>query len=256
LRRAELARLAGVSVNYVIQLEQGRARHPSPQTVQALARALRLRPTERDHLFRCAELVPPADREVPRELSPGARRLVDAMTDLPVAVFTADWEVLAWSELFALVLGDPRGYGWPNNSMVESVFAAAGSWTAEEVAGWRDGPADGTGSIAELMVADLRSIALKYPADDRLNTMITRLVANNAYFAHLRTRGAAGLHMGGQISVKDSAAGDLTLECHVLMVSDGDLRIVVFGAADVDAADRLGALRARAPTALHQFDDS
>ena len=42
LRREELALLAGISVDYVTRLEQGRAANPSAQVVEALARALRL----------------------------------------------------------------------------------------------------------------------------------------------------------------------------------------------------------------------
>jgi transcriptional regulator with XRE-family HTH domain len=42
LRREELAMLAGISPNYYLRLEQGRDRRPSPQVIDALARALRL----------------------------------------------------------------------------------------------------------------------------------------------------------------------------------------------------------------------
>ncbi|MGA5180003.1 helix-turn-helix domain-containing protein [Streptomyces pseudogriseolus] len=50
LRREEPAMLAGVSVDYVIRLEQGRATRSSGQVIEALARALRLNPDERAHL--------------------------------------------------------------------------------------------------------------------------------------------------------------------------------------------------------------
>ena len=50
LRREELADLAGVSVDYIVRLEQGRATTPSPQIVSALARGLQLSRGERDHL--------------------------------------------------------------------------------------------------------------------------------------------------------------------------------------------------------------
>ena len=40
LRRAELATLAGISVDYLIRLEQGRDRRPSAQVLAALADAL------------------------------------------------------------------------------------------------------------------------------------------------------------------------------------------------------------------------
>lgn len=59
LRREELALLAGISVDYVTRLEQGRAAHPSEQVVEALGRALRLSGAERAHLFQVAGLVPP-----------------------------------------------------------------------------------------------------------------------------------------------------------------------------------------------------
>src|SRR5262249_29462154 len=42
LRRSELATLAGISVDYLVRLEQGRDRHPSMQVIGALADALRL----------------------------------------------------------------------------------------------------------------------------------------------------------------------------------------------------------------------
>ena len=60
LRREELALIAGVSVDYIVRLEQGRARHPSPQLLTALARALRLTDIERDHLFRVAGAAVPS----------------------------------------------------------------------------------------------------------------------------------------------------------------------------------------------------
>ena len=49
LRREELALLAGISVDYVTRLEQGRATNPSEQVVEALGRALRLSGAEREH---------------------------------------------------------------------------------------------------------------------------------------------------------------------------------------------------------------
>ena len=42
LRREELAMLAGISAEYYLRLERGRAQHPSPQILDALARALQL----------------------------------------------------------------------------------------------------------------------------------------------------------------------------------------------------------------------
>ena len=54
LRRDELAALAGVSEPYLIRLEQGRDRRPSPQVLDALARALRLDDEGTGHLHALA----------------------------------------------------------------------------------------------------------------------------------------------------------------------------------------------------------
>src|SRR5690242_17614545 len=70
LRREELAQLAGISVDYVTRLEQGRASTPSGQVVEALSRALRLSGTERGHLFLLAGLVPPGPQTVPTHVTP------------------------------------------------------------------------------------------------------------------------------------------------------------------------------------------
>jgi len=59
LRREEVAQLAGLSVDYVVRLEQGRAPRPSIQVLTALTRALRLDRDERDQVFRLAGSAPP-----------------------------------------------------------------------------------------------------------------------------------------------------------------------------------------------------
>jgi transcriptional regulator with XRE-family HTH domain len=95
LRREELAELAGVSVDYVVRLEQGRASTPSAQVVSALARALRLSRQERDHLYRLAGLQPPLDGMINDHISPGMQRVLTRLGETPVAVFTADWRLAA-----------------------------------------------------------------------------------------------------------------------------------------------------------------
>src|SRR4029079_11870530 len=66
LRREEVALLAGMSVDYVVRLEQGRSSQPSTQLLAALARALRLSDDERAHLFHLAGHRPPPAEGVAR----------------------------------------------------------------------------------------------------------------------------------------------------------------------------------------------
>src|SRR6201996_6104595 len=54
LRRDELSLLAGVSTDYYVRLEQSRDRNPSPQVLDALARALQLDDEATAHLHALA----------------------------------------------------------------------------------------------------------------------------------------------------------------------------------------------------------
>jgi hypothetical protein len=71
LRREELARLAGVSVEYYVRLEQGRAGSPSDAVVVALSGALRLDDAELTHL---RELCRPAALALPVSASNASAR--------------------------------------------------------------------------------------------------------------------------------------------------------------------------------------
>src|SRR3954447_11851318 len=74
LRREEVAMLAGLSVDYLARLEQGRASHPSPSVHEPLARTLRLTDAERAHLFRVAGQSMPDRARIDR---PGRARAPD-----------------------------------------------------------------------------------------------------------------------------------------------------------------------------------
>src|SRR6478672_12994659 len=65
LRREEVAQLAGVGVTWYTWLEQGRPIRASAQVLEAVARTLRLDPTERQHLSGW-----PRRRTRPRPITP------------------------------------------------------------------------------------------------------------------------------------------------------------------------------------------
>lgn len=118
LRRSELAMLAGISVEYLTRLEQGRDRHPSAEVLGALSDALVLPPDARVHLrilakgravgVCCAE-VPPA-----REVRPAVRALVARLDPAPALLINRLGDVLAWTDGYdrlarpvGLLDGDP-----------------------------------------------------------------------------------------------------------------------------------------------------
>jgi transcriptional regulator with XRE-family HTH domain len=96
LRRAELARLAGISEPYLTRLEQGVDRHPSPQVLLALARALELDADTTAYFFSLAapEQESPSD-SAGSDVSADVERLLDAWKDSPAYVRNRRFDVLA-----------------------------------------------------------------------------------------------------------------------------------------------------------------
>lgn len=108
LRREELAHLAGLSVDYLARLEQGRARNPSPSVLGPLARALRLTDDERAHLFRVAGHTEPDAGRMRRHLTPSVQRVLDRLADVPVLVIDAAWQIVAANPLAAALIDELR----------------------------------------------------------------------------------------------------------------------------------------------------
>ncbi|WP_448333339.1 helix-turn-helix transcriptional regulator [Streptomyces sp. DSM 41534] len=235
LRREELAMLAGISVDYITRLEQGRASHPSTQVVEALARALRLSGDERAHLFRLAGLVPPGPETVPAYITPSVQRLLDRLTGTPVAVSDASWTLLMANPPYVALMGDPSR--WRGNER-------NGVWRhfVRQVSGARQTHEDRTRFQAAL-VADLRTAAARYPADQRLRRLVAELRANSERFAQLWDSGAVGHHEASRKTIDHPRVGSLTLDCDVLTVAGSDLRIVVYTAEPgTEDAERLALL--------------
>ncbi|MGW7619201.1 helix-turn-helix transcriptional regulator [Streptomyces antimycoticus] len=235
LRREELAMLAGISVDYVTRLEQGRASHPSTQIVEALARALRLSGTERAHLFRLAGLAPPGPETVPAYITPSVQRLLDRLTGTPVAVSDASWTLLMANPPYVALRGDPSRWRGNERNGVWRHFVG-------EDSGSRQTHEDRSEFQAAL-VADLRTAAARYPADQRLRRLVAELRANSERFAELWDSGTVGHHEASRKTIDHPRVGTLTLDCDVLTVAGSDLRIVVYTAEPgTEDAERLALL--------------
>ncbi|MFE0492497.1 helix-turn-helix transcriptional regulator [Streptomyces griseoaurantiacus] len=235
LRREELAMLAGISVDYVTRLEQGRASNPSPQVVEALARALRLSGTERAHLFRLAGLLAPGGSTVPTHVTPSVQRMLDRLSGTPVAVFDASWTLLFANPPYAALMGDPSGWRGDERNSVWRHFIGPGSrarYTPEALR-----------AFERALVADVRATFARYPDDPRLRRLVAELRAHSERFAELWDSGAVGAHEAARKIIDHPRVGAVTLDCDVLSVSGSDLRIMVFTAEPgSEDADRLALL--------------
>jgi transcriptional regulator with XRE-family HTH domain len=235
LRREELAMLAGISVDYVTRLEQGRATSPSAQVVEALARALRLGAEEREHLFRLAGLLPPGRGTVPTYVTPSVQRLLDRLAGTPVAVHDAAWNLLVANRPWAALMGDPSGWRGFDRNIVWRHFLGSGGRVAQ--------PPEDKAAFQTAMVADLRTATGRYPADARLARMIAELRAGSERFAQLWDSGVVGSHEAARKTIVHPQVGPLTLDCDVLSVAGSDLRIVAYTAEPgTEDADRLALL--------------
>ncbi|WP_159662947.1 helix-turn-helix transcriptional regulator [Streptomyces mexicanus] len=233
LRREELAQLAGISADYVMRLEQGRATNPSSQVVEALARALRLSAAERDHLYRLAGLAPPGPKTVPVFVPPSVHRLLDRLAGTPVAVYDAAWTLLVANPPYTALMGEVA-QGRERNGVWRH-FAGSGGRVVHTPEERR--------AFETALVSALRTTAERYPADHRLRDLIAELRARSDRFAELWDSGAVGAHEAARKTIRHPRVGPVTLDCDVLAVAGSDLRIMVYTAEpDTEDAERLALL--------------
>jgi transcriptional regulator with XRE-family HTH domain len=237
LRREELAELAGLSVDYVVRLEQGRATSPSAQVVASLARALQLEPVERDYAYRLAGLLPPPEGTISTHVPAGVQRMLARLGEFPVGVFSADWTLLSWTPAWAVLMGDPSARTHAERNLVRTVFAAG----RRGLAAWpvlREG-----GALSPALVADLRTALVDYPRDRGLIDLVAELRSTSAEFARLWDEGAVGRHVSARKVIVHPQVGEVTCDCDVLTVPGCDVRLVVYtvaaGSADAEKLEFL-----------------
>ena len=245
LRRSEVAALAGVSVEYVTRLEQGRDRHPSPSVLGALADVLRLTTNERVHLHRLTKgadagfpcrgaaapgrVLRPTVRMLLERLEPAAAVLVNRLGDLigrtpafdrfaaPLGLLDGDPP-----NLTRYVLTDPRA---------RTAFPEWDRVADEGVAALKQGPFRADPSVAAL--AD----ELTVTAGDEF----TRRVAT-----------VPGLPAPtGRLRVAHPSMGALLLAYEILdLPADDGLRLIVHLPADAATAAALEDAAGRPPLRL------
>jgi transcriptional regulator with XRE-family HTH domain len=238
LRREELAQLAGLSVDYLARLEQGRASHPSPSVLAPLARALRLTEDERAHLFRVAGQAEPLAGTINRHLTPSVQRVLDRLADVPVMVIDAAYEVVAANALAIALVGDKRD-ATPRQRNI-----AWGQFTGTPSRFVRDD--DETTRMDAEVVADLREALGRYPEDAVLRALIDDLLEASPRFAELWQQAPVAPRTASRKSIEHPEVGRITVDCDILTVRGSDLRLIVYTAApgskDAQALQLLAAI--------------
>ncbi len=234
LRREEIAGLAGISVDYVTRLEQGRATSPSAQVVEALARSLRLSDAERELLFRLAGLAAPGIGVVSTRVTPSVQRLLDRFTGVPVVVYDAAWWLVVANAPYDALMGQTTALRGNDRNGVWRNVVGGGSRAVQ------------TGEEHEeqlaRLVADLRLTATRYPRDTRLRRLVTELRATSPRFVELwqSAPDLAPAEQSRHKIIDHPTVGPITLDCDTLVVAGDDLRIMIYTAeAGTADAERL-----------------
>ncbi|MFK0171026.1 helix-turn-helix domain-containing protein [Streptomyces sp. NPDC090306] len=245
LRRAELATLAGVSVEYVTRLEQGRDRRPSAPVLAALADALRLTPSERVHLHRLAKGADPGfscqgGAGPNRAVRQTVRALLEQLEPAPAVVLNRLSEILACTDGYRR-LAEPLGLlDGVRPSLARFVFtnprarAVYPDWDAvadEQVAALKQGPGSTDAHVGALM-AELT------------------VFCGESFAGRLVT--VPGLpRPNGVVRMVHPEAGEVRLAYETLgLPADDDQQVVVHLPADHASAAALDLLAGRRPGAL------
>jgi transcriptional regulator with XRE-family HTH domain len=228
LRREELAMLAGISVDYVVRLEQARGPQPSTQVLGSLCRALRLDSDERDHVFQLAGAAPPQAGLIDLHVRPGVLRLIDRFTDLPAMVLSAKGDVLAWNAMSSALHGDWSVLRPERRSQPRLRFLPDASEPPRTVVAGTDEERAITSSQA---VANLRTAVGRYPDDPGLQRLLEDLRRGSGEFRELWEDTDAGAWRSHTKRLAHPTLGELTLECDTLHVPDADQLLVVYSAA-------------------------
>ncbi|MBX5488169.1 MAG: helix-turn-helix domain-containing protein [Mycolicibacterium hassiacum] len=233
LRREEVALLAGLSVDYLTRLEQGRERSPSVQVVEALASALRLGDDGRRHLHRLAGHVPRDDVAVVDRVDPALLELMAAWPDNPAIVYNIAYDVLASNRI-----ADALFHDWTHSrNLMHVVFTDPAARTF--YLDWE--------KVAANAVAGFRLNHGRSPNHPRIQQVLSELLAAGGEFTRLWERHDA---RGKSLETKrfyHHQVGELTLSMQTFDVrSAPGQELVVYHAApdstDAHALKLLGSL--------------
>nr|WSS71382.1 helix-turn-helix transcriptional regulator [Streptomyces sp. NBC_01175] len=236
LRREEVAELAGVSIDYVVRLEQGRGLRPSASVVEALARALRLVPDERAYLFNLAGRRPPEAGRPATAAAPPLAGLVADLSPLPAMLMNHRYDILAWnSEMARLLLDFDTLPPVQRNSMwLCLVHPKTRAFYADRERVVREG------------IAHLRAAWAAHPEDQALIDLIAEFTGRDEEFARLWAEGDVKANSRGEKLMRHPEAGDISLLFEVLMpLQDPDQLLVIYRPADDDSRSALDRLFAR-----------
>ncbi|MBD2894976.1 hypothetical protein amrb99_39080 [Actinomadura sp. RB99] len=222
LRRAEVAQLSGISVDYYIRLEQGRTGRVSSAVLDALARTLRLAPDERDHLYLLARADGIPRRATRSErVRPSVHRILELLASSPAYVIGRRMDVLAWNPMAAALITDFGALPAGRRNLLWHAFCdpAARSLYVD----WEQ--------VARQGIAHLRLSAARHPDDPGIAALVGELSVKSEEFRTWWARHDVKDRGSGRKEFSHPAVGRFTLDYDALLLPDGpDQHLITYTA--------------------------
>lgn len=229
LRRSELATLAGISVEYLTQLERGNVAGVSEGVLDALARALRLDEAERVHLMDLARAAGGQRRQTSGRRAAQTRPSIGRILDLlaaPAYLRTGRGDIVAVNALCTALYGEVlRPEALPVN-MARFVFLDPRS--QEFFLDWD--------TIADDTAAALRIEVGRTPHDKKLSDLVGELATRSDAFTTRWGRHNVRLHRTATKRLHNPVVGDLEVTGDALELPGEDLTMIVYTAPPGTAA--------------------
>ncbi|MGF0175632.1 helix-turn-helix transcriptional regulator [Streptomyces sp. Marseille-Q5077] len=199
LRREEVAFLAGVSSDYYVRLEQGRENSPSPQVLDAVARALKLDAEATDHLNRLCLTASQRPRDWGNtDVSQQLLQLMDGWEHTPAFVVDPALDVMAGNSLATAL---HSGFEKFDNLARMMFVDPAGREFYQE---WE--------RAANACVAEIRAAYGHDPESARIAEVVAELSAQSVEFAEIwRMHDVKGKSQEGK-HLKHPQVGDLHIK--------------------------------------------
>jgi transcriptional regulator with XRE-family HTH domain len=248
LRREEVATLAGISIEYLVRLEQGRDTRPSASVIAALADALRLDDDQHRQLSMLAmvsqsAVLCPAAGSLARVVAPTVLTLLERLGTTPAFVVGPANDVLAWNRAWERLVG-PLGMledGEPNLARYVFLHRKARTvypdWTA----------------AADDQVGRLHAATARWSDNERFATLMAEL-RTTPDFVERWSKFATTEKRRGTTRIRHPELGRLRINYEVLLPDEADeQRLITWLPADDSTAFTSldDAAAASSPARLH-----
>lgn len=219
LRREEVAQLAGIGTTWYARLEQEWDIRVSPTALTGIARALRLTPEERRHLFILADQpLPPHPPPLDEHVSPELQRFLDSINPNPAHVFGRRWDRLTTNVTARRIFAYPELPPYPNN-FVWQLFTDPSR--REPFPYWE--------AMAQQVLAQFRADSARYPGDPWFTELIEDLRRTSPEFRQWWSRHDVRGFLDGPKEIFHPVIGRLVFQHTTLQVpTHPDFKLMVY----------------------------